>query len=392
MKFTKVFLLAVLVGFFCQLALGQKSQKPRLPVSAYKTSAKINLNMADKPGMTDSAIVILNEAISFYPDDAELHFLLGKAYYLRNKPLEMGEQFAQAESLKIQSKFQEEIQQMRADKWLQVFNQGAKAFNEQKIDSALQKFIACTVIDPSHYKAFMNAGYAYSIKKENDQAISYLQQGLKLAPDSLDILRVYADVLHSAGKTNEALEVYLKIFQKDPKDVNALTNIVSIYGSLKDFDKALLFSQKLIEADSSFKDAYFNEGTIYLRKIQEINSSLDSLKDKTGAYLTDEKSKSRKEELDKKRGELFVQAETMFKKAAELDTTDLEARLFLAEVYLEQEKLDQALEPLEFLVQRDSTNCEALRELWAVYAKKGVADKANETRNKAEAQGCLKKE
>jgi cytochrome c-type biogenesis protein CcmH/NrfG len=116
------------------------------------------------------------------------------------------------------------------------------------------------------------------------------------------------------------------------------------------------------------------------------------LKDKTGAYLTDEKSKSRNEELDRKRGELFVKAETMFKKAAELDTADLEARLFLAEVYLEQEKLDQALEPLEFLVQKDSTNCEALRQLWAVYAKKGITDKANETRKKAEAQGCLKKE
>ena len=387
MRFTKIFLVAVLVCFWSQLALGQKAQKPRLSAAAYKTTAKIDLNLADKPGMCDSAIVILNEAVSFYPSDAELHFLLGKAYYHRNMPKEMGQQFAQAESLKIPPKFQEEIQKMRTEKWLEVFNQGVKAFNDQKLDSAIEKFTACSMIDPSQYKAFMNIGYAYSLKGENDKAISYLEKGLKLAPDSLDILKVYASSLHNAGKTKEALEVYLKIDKKDPKDMNTLTNIVSIYGLLKEFDKALLFSQKLIEVDSSFKDAYFNAGTIYLRQIQETNLSLDSLKDKTGTYLTDEKSKNRKEELERKRGELFVKAETMLKKATELDTLDFEARLFLAQVYLEQEKLDQALGPLEFLVQKDSTNCDALLKLAAVYAKKGI-DKAKETWQKA--QDCLK--
>jgi tetratricopeptide (TPR) repeat protein len=389
MKFIKVFWGAVLVCFLWQWALGQKSEKPRLPLGAYKTTAKIDLA---SESMYDSAIVILNEAISFYPNDAELHFLLGKAYYHKNRPKEMGQQFAQAESLKIQPKFQEEIQKMKAEKWLQVFNLGAKAFNEQKLDTALEEFTTCTILDPRDYRGFMNAGLVYSLKGENDQAISYFKEGLKLAPDTLDLLRLYAVALHNAGKTEEALEVYLKIVKKDPRDASTLNNIVSIYVLKKDFDKALLFSQRLMEADSSFKDAYFNVGTIYIQQIQGINRSLDSLKDKTGAYLTDEKSKNRKEELEKRRGELFAKAEAMLKKAAELDTLDLEAQLFLAETYLEEEKLDQALGFLEFLVQKDSTNCEALRQLWAVYAKKGITDKANETRKKAEAQGCLKKE
>lgn len=389
MKFTKIFWGAVLICFLWQWASGQKPEKPRLPLGAYKTTAKIEMG-SEKP-MYDSAIVILNEAISFYPNDAELHFLLGKAYYHRNMSREMGQHFALAESLKIQPKFQEEIQKMRAEKWLQVFNQGAKAFNEQKLDTALEKFTTCTILDPQDYRGFMNVGRVYSLEGENDKAISYLKEGLKLAPDTLNLLGLYAVTLHNAGKTEEALEVYLKILQKDSTDISALNNIVSIYVLKKDFDKALLFSQKLIEADSSFKDAYFNAGTIYLQQMQPISASLDSLKDKTGAYLTDEKSKNRREELEKKRAELFAKAEAMLKKAAEMDTLDLEAQLFLAETYLDEEKLDQALGPLEFLVQKDSTNCEALRQLWAVYAKKGITDKANETRKRAEAQGCLKK-
>ena len=388
MRYTKVFLVAVLVCFLSQLALSEKPKKPRFPPSTYRTTAKIFLK--DEYRMYDSAIVILNEAVSFYSDDAELHFLLGKAYYLKNRPKEMGEQFTQAESLKIKSKFEKEIQQMKEEKWLQLFNQGATAFNEQNIDLALEKFAICAIVDPQDYRGFMNAGYAHSLKGENDEALSYLEDGIKLAPDSLDILKIYASALYNAGKTKKALEVSLKITQKDPEDVNTLNDIISIYGTLKDFDNALLYSQKLIGVDSSFQAAYFNIGTIYLQQIQEIDFALDSLKDTTGAYLTDEKSKVRKEELEKERSELFTKAETTLKKAVELDTLDLEAQLFLAQVYLEQEKLDEALGALELLVQKDSTNCEALVQLAGIYAKKGIGDKAKETWQKA--QDCLKEE
>jgi len=388
MRFTKVFLVAVLVCFLSQLALSEKPKKPRFPPSTYRTTAKIFLK--DEYRMYDSAIVILNEAVSFYSDDAELHFLLGKAYYLKNRPKEMGEQFTQAESLKIKSKFEKEIQQMREEKWLQIFNQGAKAFNEQNVDLALEKFSICTIIDPQGYRGFMNTGYAYSLKGENDKALSYLEDGLKLAPDSLEILKIYGATLYNAGKIKKALEVNLKVVEKDPKDVNTLNNIVSIYGVLKDFDRALLFSQKLIDVDSSFEDAYFNIGTIYLQQLQEINSALDSLKDATGAYRTDEKSKVRKEELEKKRSELFTKAERTLEKATELDTLDLEARLLLAQAYLGQEKLDQALVTLEFLVQKDSTNCEAIVRLWGLYANKEMKEKTKQIEQKA--KDCLKEE
>jgi len=62
--------------------------------------------------------------------------------------------------------------------------------------------------------------------------------------------------------------------------------------------------------------------------------------------------------------------------------------MFLARIYMEQEKLDEALGDLEFIVQNDSTNCEALTHLAGVYAKKGMGDKAKETWQKA--QDCVK--
>jgi tetratricopeptide (TPR) repeat protein len=390
MRFAKILLVGALVCCVFQLALGQKGKKRQLPANTYKTTAKIDLQLKGKPGMIDSAIARLNEAIQFYPDDAELHFLLGKAYYCKNRPREMGEEFARAESLKIKSKFQKEIQQMRTEKLSEVYNQGVNAFNEQDFDLALEKFAICTIIDPEYYKAFMFAGYAYSLKGENEKAIPYLEEGLKLAPDSLDILTIYAAALHNAENIEEALKFYLKVVEKKPGDVNALHNIASIYGTLGDFENALLFSERLIQADSSFKDAYFNMGTVHLQQIQEIAFRLDSLKDSTGAYRTDEESVARKAELEERKGELLLNAESNLRKAAELDTLDLEARLLLAQVYLQEEKFDPALEVLEFLIERDSANCEVIVPLWGLYAKSEMKEKAEQIGEKA--QDCLREE
>lgn len=279
---------------------------------------------------------------------------------------------------------------MRTEKWSESYNQAVNAFNEQDFDRALEKFTICAVVDPKDYRGFMQAGYSHSLKGENDEAISYLEEARELAPDSLEVLRIYAFALHNAGDIKEALKLYLKILEKNPDDLNTLNNIVSIYGVLKDSDNALLYSQKLLEADSTFEDAYFNIGTIYLQQVQEIDLRLDSLKDTTGAYRTDQESKVAREELEKNRDELLTKVEIKLVKAAEYDTSDLEARLLLSQVYLEEEKLDPALEVLEFLVQRDSANCEIIVPLWGIYAKSEMKEKAEQIEQKA--QDCLKEE
>jgi tetratricopeptide (TPR) repeat protein len=381
------FMVAILISVVATV-WGQKPQKPRFPASTYRTTAKIQLK--EEYRMYDSAVVILEEGVRFYPDDAELHFLLGKAYSHKNNYQGMGEQFALAESLKKGDvKWVEELNYIKNEKWGQVYNQGAQAFNEKNLDTALVKFVTCTIIDPTNYKSFFYAGYAYDLKGQYDQGIRYLETGLKLNPDNPELLEVYADALLSVGKQKEALENYNKILAKDPKNTKVLISLVSIYSNAKDYDQALSYSRKLVEADAVYKDGYFNMGTIYLQKIIQTNLALDSLKDASGKYLTDEKAIQKEEELTKKKNELLNSAQTAFEKVAQLDTTDIEAQVYLAQVYQEKEDFDQALRILERLVSEDSTNCDALNQLAIIYAKKGVGEKAKSAWQKA--QDCLNK-
>ncbi|MGB8658084.1 MAG: tetratricopeptide repeat protein [Candidatus Zixiibacteriota bacterium] len=387
MKYVRVILLAGLFAFVVGAVMAQKSEKPRFPASTYKTTAKIQ--MKDEYRMYDSAAVILEEGVRFYPEDPEMHFLLGKAYIPKNNYRGMGEQFALAESLKSDAKWIDELKEIKKDKWAQVFNQGAKAFNEKDFDTALDRFVTCTVIDRTNYRGFLYAGLAYTLKKQYDQAISYLEAGIKVSPDNAEMLKGYADALLFAGKQKEALQVYGKVLDKDPKNAEALINIVSVYSADKDYDQALVYSKKLVEVDPTYKDGHFNMGTIYLQKIVQTGAALDSLKDSSGVYLKDEKSAARVKELTAKRNEYLSSAQAAFEKVLAIDSADVEAQIYLSQVSQEQGNLDQALKILEPLCAKDSTNCDILSQLAVIYAKKGVGDKAKQCWQKA--QDCLNK-
>jgi len=386
MKSLRIILIAVLLVFIGSAIWGQKPKKPRFFPATYKMTAKIHLKPEYR--MYDSAVAILEEGLLFYPDDAEMHFLLGKAYHHKKNYRGMGEQFALAESLKSKkAKWIKELDSLRTEKWTHMFNQGAKAFNERDFDTALDRFSTCAMIDPSDFKSFLYTGLAYTVKGEYEKALSSLETGLKLEPDNPEILRGYADALFYAGRQKEALENYNEILKKEPSNVEVLVNVVSIYSNTKDFDQALSYSQKLVAADPTYKDGHFNMGTIYLQKIIQTNLALDSLKDESGEYLKDENSTVRIKEMTQKKNELLASAQAAFEKMLELDTTDLEAKFYLAQVYQEQENFDRAISVLEPLIQKDSTNCSALEQLAIIYAKKGMGEKAKAMWQKA--QDCF---
>jgi hypothetical protein len=124
MRSLRVILMAVLLVFAVSTVWGEKADKPRFHSSTYKMTAKIHLKSQYR--MYDSAVAILEEGIQFFPDDAEMHFLLGKAYSYKKNYLGMAEQFALAESLntKEKAKWLKELDQTRKEKWPQIFNQG----------------------------------------------------------------------------------------------------------------------------------------------------------------------------------------------------------------------------------------------------------------------------
>jgi len=386
MKSLRVALVLALVFLIGGVVWAQKPKKKRqLPASTYKTTGKIFLK--DEYRMYDSAVVILGEGVDFYPEDAEMRFLLGKALYLTHDYRKMGEQLAVAESLEADAKWTEELTSMREEKWTEAYNRGVKAYQEQDFDAALDEFVTCTILKPNDARGFWLYGDIYRVKGDYDKALEILGIGLELDPENTQILRSYADVLFFSGKTEEALESYAKVLETDPENVNALFNVATLQYNAKDYDRAIESFQKLVAIDPSFKDAYFNMGNAFLLKSISFDVCLDSLKDESGEFLKDETSQARIKDLAQRRNHVLGSAQAAFEKTVELDSTDLQAQSRLSEIYQELEDYDRALVVLENLVAQDSTNCKAWQQLAFIYAKRDVGKKATDAFQRA--QDCF---
>ncbi len=387
MKSLRIILIAALLVFIGSAVWGEKPKNPRFFPATYKMTAKIQLK--DEYRMYDSAVAILEEGLLFYPDDAEMHFLLGKAYYHKSNYRGMAEQLSIADSLKgKKDKWLKELNRMRDEKWPQIFNQGVTAYKEQDYDTALDLFLTCTILNPSDARGYWLFGDTYRLTGRYEEAFTTLDAALKLDPDDPRIWRSYAEALFHSGRQKEALKSYNKVLEKKPEDTEVLFKVATIHYNAGDYDQALSYYQKIIEADSTYKDGYFNIGEIYYRqKFIKTSMALDSLKDDSGEYLKDEESTVRIEGLIQKKDEFLASAQIAYEKVVELDTIDMEAQVYLAEVYQEQENFDQAMGILEPLIQKDSTNCSALEQLAIIYAKIGMGEKAKATWQKA--QDCL---
>jgi tetratricopeptide (TPR) repeat protein len=385
MRSFRVVLMAVFVIFVVNAVWGEKQEKPRFHSSTYKTTAKINLK--DEYRLYDSAVVILEEGIQFFPEDAEMHFLLGKAYAYKKNYRSMAEHLAAAESLqageKKKAKWMEELDQIRNEKWPEIFNQGVNAHNEDRLDESLELFLICNILNPQDYRGFLRAGYAYALKGDNQNAAAYMEKGLQLEPDNPNMMRGYADVLFFSGRGAEALDSYKKILETNPTELDILKNVATIYTSLSDFDQALVHLEKAVEIDPIYKDGFFNIGEIHLQKLVVTLMQLDSLKGETGEYLKDEQSAPKVEQLLQRKKDELNAAQVAYEKVMEIDSADVEAMDRLTKVYQEQENFDLAFSLLKNLVQKDSTNCKAWQQLAFIYAKRNMDNETKEAYQKA---------
>ena len=107
------------------------------------TSAKIHIQNRD----WQKAIELLEQAVVAHPTNPEAHFLLGKAYGDKSRFRDMKTQFR--ESIKISTKFQQEIFDEIENHWINHYNKGIKAQNGRNFKLAEKLFKTAILIDPA---------------------------------------------------------------------------------------------------------------------------------------------------------------------------------------------------------------------------------------------------
>jgi cytochrome c-type biogenesis protein CcmH/NrfG len=90
-------------------------------------------------------------------------------------------------------------------------------------------------------------GVCYVMNEQFDQAENAFLQGIKYAPENLDLLSNLADLYLRQEKFDVGTEYITRALRVDPADVNTLLLLGNVSVQLEDFDAALIAFAKVQE-------------------------------------------------------------------------------------------------------------------------------------------------
>jgi tetratricopeptide (TPR) repeat protein len=117
--------------------------------------------------------------------------------------------------------------------------------------------------DQEFFEAYLELGELYSMRKDKIAA-DYLRNALNIRPDSKEALYLLGMFYQETGQYDNAIETYAILGKVDTTFRNAPYNTGYIYlVYLKDFQMASLFFTQAIQRDPEYAEAWYNRGYTY---------------------------------------------------------------------------------------------------------------------------------
>ncbi|HKJ33896.1 MAG TPA: sulfotransferase, partial [Balneolales bacterium] len=137
------------------------------------------------------------------------------------------------------------------------FNQqGEDLFAKGDLDEALNVFTKALELVPKNAVTHNNLGVLYDNRGEKDKALNHYQQGAQLQPDNISFQKNLADFYYvEQGRVEEAMQIYVKVLNADPEDIETLLVLSHICVALEKFDDAKYFSNRILKIEPENKDA-----------------------------------------------------------------------------------------------------------------------------------------
>jgi tetratricopeptide (TPR) repeat protein len=251
------------------------------------------------------------------------------------------------------------------------------------------------------YFRFMR-GQLLEHEGEFDDALREYEKAFRLDPRSADIAIALSSLSLRLGKLDQALDYARKAVEQDPKKTQALLALAGIYAGRKQYDEAISLYRQAIAADPALEDAYLYLGTLYaslkrygeaeemLRKLQKINPQSLMAPYYLGRMFAEQQKYDSALAEFRKAAEIhddfepaytgmgFVyevtgrtpEAIEAYKRAIVANPHNLETRQRLAQLYIQENALDDALATLEGLVALDPQSYDAFVKIGLIQVDK----------------------
>lgn len=241
--------------------------------NVYLSMGKVNEAMND----IRKALLIDSSKAAYFVTLADVYFAQGepsKTKLFLEKAIAMDETHVEgylklAELYFFYRKYNESLTNTR--KALKHDQQNAKAYFIQGMNfkemnampNAIKSFQKAIDFDPQYYKAFIELGFIYA-ENRDPLAAAYFQGALNIQPKSVEALYALAMFYQNTEQIEKAYQTYDILVEADSTFKYAYYNkgyLKLVYD--EDYKTAILFFEKAIRLDPQYFEAYYNTGLAY---------------------------------------------------------------------------------------------------------------------------------
>jgi tetratricopeptide (TPR) repeat protein len=331
-------------------------------VFAYR--ANIWINKSDY----DRSIADCTEAIRLNPNDSYAYRTRGYARHQKNLITEAIADYTEAIRLNPRSAFS---YYKRGQCWS---TKKDKTRAVADYDSAIAEADRAIRLDPTDYDAFLNRGYARSLKHEVDKAIDDYTEAIRLNPKSANAYLERGMARAENQKYAQAVSDYSQAILLDQKYFWAYNNRGNAFHDLGQDDKAIADFDFAISLDPKNALVYNNRGVSlrttkkYDEAIADFNTSIRLDPDYARAYHNRGYTWDDKKDYDK--------AITDYDVAIRIDPSNAGAFQNRGAAWRAKKEYDKAVDDFSAAIRLDPVNAQAYVSLGNAWRDKQEYDKA----------------
>ncbi len=217
-------------------------QKDSSQAKYYLTASDILL----QSGNGSAAIKILQNGLGRLPENTTIWLERAKLHYYMRQYDEAILSFSKL--LKIDKTMPEAY-----------FFRGLMRKEMKETDRAIKDFETAIEHNPDFYDALMQLGLIYS-ETDSKLSIAYLDNALRLDPQSTEALYAKALIFQNGNKLNESIKAYNQIVALDKQNVNAYYNLGVIYFNKDSLSKAIKYFDMASAIEPTYYRAYYMKG------------------------------------------------------------------------------------------------------------------------------------
>ena len=164
---------------------------------------------------------------------------------------------------------QEGVNAFRDQEWAKIYNRVVDLVNKDNIDDAKKQIEIAVLIDPRKSENYSTLAAIHLQNQDMDAALATANRGLESNNNSSILNQLKADILLQ-GKPdpkamNNAVSLYKKAIEHSEDPGPVMRKLLFVYIDLGDNQKAIDYSNELLDKYPNDADLYYNIGVLYQR-------------------------------------------------------------------------------------------------------------------------------